>query len=60
MRLHFHTARALGALLPITLFLAVTTGAAAAPDFTRDIKPLLAEYCYDCHDTATQKSGLDL
>jgi hypothetical protein len=60
MRLHFHTARALGALLPITLFLAVTTGAAAAPDFARDIKPLLAEYCYDCHDTATQKSGLDL
>jgi hypothetical protein len=33
---------------------------APAADFARDIKPLLAKYCYDCHDTATRESGLDL
>jgi hypothetical protein len=54
------TARTLAALLPLTLVFAASSRAFAAPDFSRDIKPLLAKYCYDCHGAATQKSGLDL
>src|SRR5690349_18202726 len=30
-----------------------------APDFIRDVKPLLAEYCYGCHGEK-KKGGLDL
>jgi hypothetical protein len=33
---------------------------ASPPDFAREIRPLLARYCFDCHDGATRKSGLDL
>ncbi len=54
------TARTLAALLPLTIVFSASSRASAAPDFARDIKPLLAKYCYDCHDAATQKSGLDL
>lgn len=35
-------------------------GAAAAVDFNRDIKPILAERCYGCHGPDKQKSGLRL
>ena len=38
----------------------LTLAASAAPDFEREIRPLLQRYCYDCHDEATQESGLDL
>ncbi len=38
----------------------VASGAAAAPDFVRDIKPLLAAHCHDCHGEAVQESGLNL
>ncbi len=31
-----------------------------APLFERDVLPLLREYCYDCHDEGTRKSGLNL
>ena len=34
--------------------------AAAAPDFARDIRPLLDAHCYGCHGADVQKNGLDL
>ena len=41
--------------------LALAPAAAAPPaDFARDIRPLIATHCLDCHDAATRKSGLDL
>lgn len=33
---------------------------AQAPDFTKDIRPLLAKRCYACHSGAQQMSGLRL
>ena len=40
------------------LTLAVSAG--AAPDYLRDIRPLLSRHCHDCHGAAVQESGLDL
>jgi hypothetical protein len=36
------------------------TGAKAAPDFVRDVLPLLQEQCWSCHGPAKQKGGLRL
>src|SRR5687767_11278229 len=33
---------------------------AASVDYTRDVKPVLAEHCYRCHGASQQKSGLRL
>jgi mono/diheme cytochrome c family protein len=33
---------------------------AAGVDFQRDIQPLFAEHCYECHGPDKQKGGLDL
>jgi hypothetical protein len=33
---------------------------AAPPDFAREIRPVLAKYCFDCHNDDIRKSGLDL
>lgn len=46
------------AAIGVSVFAAAT--AVAAPDFTRDIRPLLARHCHDCHGEAVQESGLDL
>jgi hypothetical protein len=47
--------------LPIALGVCLLpTLATAATDFSRDVRPLLEQFCHDCHDTATRKSGLDL
>ncbi len=32
----------------------------AATDFTRDIRPILSEFCFGCHSTEKQKGDLDL
>ena len=32
--------------------------ACATVDYTRDVKPILAEHCYRCHGARQQKSGL--
>ncbi|MEN9678523.1 MAG: hypothetical protein RIS76_4419, partial [Verrucomicrobiota bacterium] len=56
-RLTCGLASVLGALL------AVIAGAAPATvDFNRDIRPLLADHCYQCHgpDAAKRKAGLRL
>jgi len=45
----------------ILLFvMAVSTASAAAPDFSRDIRPLLQKRCVMCHGPAQQMSGLRL
>jgi hypothetical protein len=38
----------------------VTLAGAAAPDYAREIKPLLAAQCVKCHGQTTQKGGLRL
>ena len=37
-----------------------TEGRAAAVDYLREVKPLLAEQCYKCHGAAQQKADLRL
>src|SRR5262249_58037610 len=34
--------------------------AIAAPDFEKEIRPIFAEHCYQCHGPEKQKSGLRL
>ena len=38
----------------------VAAVSAAGVDFQRDIQPLFAEHCYECHGPDKQKGGLDL
>jgi hypothetical protein len=48
---------------PIFLPLAVSLAAAhaeEAPDFTRDIRPVLEKRCFECHGEKKQKGGLRL
>lgn len=40
--------------------LAAATEARAAVDFVRDVKPIFAAHCLDCHGAEKQKSGLRL
>jgi hypothetical protein len=42
-------ARRLTGLLLALPLAAVTTAAAAALDYNRDVKPILAENCFACH-----------
>ena len=43
------------------LFLLATGGALGAPvDFVRDVQPIFAKHCYECHGEKKQKSGLRL
>src|SRR3954471_18273215 len=46
------------ALTLLALFAA--QGAAAPPDFDRDVAPILAARCLDCHTGADAKGGVDL
>src|SRR5690348_16162018 len=46
----------------VPLMAAASARAAAAPDFQRDVQPILAEHCAKCHgiDADNRKSGLRL
>lgn len=47
--------------LPALLVCALAFAASArAVEYARDVKPILAKYCYDCHGADKQKSGLRL
>src|SRR2546421_9754857 len=46
-------------ILPLVLA-SVAAASAAGVDFQRDIQPLFAEYCYECHGPDAQKGGLNL
>src|SRR6185437_2609418 len=39
---------------------AATAGAADAVDYLKDVRPILAKHCYECHGPDVQKSGLRL
>lgn len=39
---------------------AAAAGAEPPPDFARDIRPILAQHCYDCHGLEKGKGGLQL
>src|SRR5438874_13673564 len=58
-RCHRHTLLAL--LLSLTMG-AIARGQQKAPDFTRDVRPVLARYCFTCHgpDDKTRKAKLRL
>ena len=47
-------------LLTAALGLLVDSASAANVDFVREIQPLLASRCYDCHGQAKDKGGLRL
>jgi hypothetical protein len=53
---------AISASLALALAGAATSAVGAAPpvDFQRDIQPLLASRCYDCHGSEKPKGGLQL
>lgn len=53
---HRHAAR----LFSLSLLLAVTPQARCAVDFAREVKPIFAAHCYDCHGPEKQKNGLRL
>lgn len=44
----------------LCILFAAAAGLAAAPSFTRDIRPLLQKHCQGCHQPASLASGLDL
>src|SRR5256885_4801067 len=37
-----------------------TASSAAVIDFARDVRPILAQNCYKCHDASHRKGGLQL
>ena len=44
----------------VALFASLFSVPAASPDYLKDIQPLLAERCYQCHGLEKQKGGLRL
>jgi mono/diheme cytochrome c family protein len=38
----------------------VPTGSAKGPSYTKDIRPLLKSYCFECHNAKKKKGELDL
>ncbi|EDY17226.1 Protein of unknown function DUF1592 [Chthoniobacter flavus Ellin428] len=47
-------------IVSASIALLVRSTNAAPPDFQKDIRPLLADYCLKCHSTEKQKGDLDL
>lgn len=45
-------------LLVLTLATACLGADESASSFARDVQPLLKQYCFDCHGSAKQKSGV--
>src|SRR6478609_10333182 len=45
---------------PLWTLLATAASLAAAPSFTRDVRPILQKHCQGCHQPASMASGLDL
>ena len=46
-----------GLLVMLAIAFAASTGG-AAPDFSRDVRPLLEQHCLKCHGPEKQKGGL--
>ena len=45
-------------LFPFHIFLILANGLLGTPDYVKDVKPLLASRCYDCHGALKQESKL--
>src|SRR5436309_9873566 len=55
------SSRATGTLLAVSMALAallLPTAANAAPDFSREVRPLFEKHCFKCHGPEKQKGGL--
>ncbi len=52
----------LSLVMPLALSLAALNVRAAEPDFARDVRPILSQYCFKCHgpDKKTRAGGLRL
>jgi len=51
--------RFLPPLLALVALLLPSPAAVAAPvDFVREVRPIFAKHCYECHGEKKQKSGL--
>ena len=46
--------------LPTAAFFAFSALAPAAQDFDRDVRPIFAEHCLECHSLDKAKGGLAL
>src|SRR5437016_8150023 len=44
--------------LVVLLAVVLTASAAPAPDFSREVRPLLEKHCFKCHGPEKQKGGL--
>jgi mono/diheme cytochrome c family protein len=42
----------------VVLFLCAQLAAVAAPDFTREVRPIFEQHCFKCHGPEKQKGGL--
>jgi hypothetical protein len=58
--LHSSLLRKLPVLLAVGGLFAVVNDARAAPDFHRDIQPILENYCFDCHADGAHKGNVAL
>ena len=47
-------------ILPVILLALATAHAERPVDFRRDVRPILASHCYDCHGDQKPKGGLRL
>src|SRR5690242_14186930 len=47
-------------LLPLFVFIGAFAFRCVGADFTKEIRPLISEYCLKCHSTEKQKGDLDL
>src|SRR4051794_31612926 len=55
-----HVSRVRLAIAVLLIAAPLRAAAPPAPDFDRDVAPLLARRCLDCHSGADPKGGLDL
>jgi hypothetical protein len=45
-------------LVTFHIFLLLANGLLGAPDYLKDVKPLLASRCFDCHGALKQEAKL--
>ncbi len=60
-RINFHNWQKIGTLIVVAMTATLFTARAeTAEDYEKEIRPLMAKKCYDCHNSAKMKGDLDL